>query len=66
MYKFTVEYYCSKYHTGEVNYTITRKGTVYATDKNEAVKKILEADDNYIAIASIEFEEIRGVRKNDL
>ena len=60
MYKFTVEYYCSTYHTNEVNYNITRKGTVYANDKNEAVKKICEADSNYIAIAHIEFEEIRG------
>ena len=30
MYKFTVEYYYMRYHTGNLDKTVTRTATVYA------------------------------------
>lgn len=58
MNKFTVEYYCDKYHTGDVNYGKTRTGVVFAKDRNEAVSKVRLADNDYICIKNMTFEEI--------
>ena len=60
MYKFMIEYYYEHYHTGAINRTKTRKGTVFANSRSEAVKKIKEADENAIYPANIDFEEVRS------
>ena len=60
MYKFTIEYYFERYHTGELNYSRKRTGVVLANNRNEAVKKLCEADNNYIHSANITFEEVKG------
>ncbi len=59
MYKFTIEYYFKRYHTGALNYNCTRTGVVLANNRNEAVKKLCEVDNNYIASAQITFEEVK-------
>lgn len=58
MKRFTIEYYCEKYHTGDVNYNKTRTGIVFAKDREEAVSKVRLADNNYIGIKNMSFEEI--------
>ncbi len=58
MNKFMIEYYCEKHHTGELNYNKTRTGVVFAKDREEAVSKVRLADNNYIGIKNIKFEEI--------
>ena len=58
MYKFTIEYYFERYHTGALNYSRTRTGVVLANNRNDAVKKLCEADNNYIRSANITFEEV--------
>ena len=58
MKKFTIEYYCQKYHTGSVNYDETRTGIVFAKDREEAVSKVRLADNDYIGIKNMTFEEI--------
>lgn len=58
MYKFTVEYYCERYHTRELNYDKTRTGVVFAKDREDAVSKVRLADNDYIGIKNMLFEEI--------
>jgi hypothetical protein len=60
MYKFTIEYYFERYHTGALNYSSTRTGVVLASNRDEALKKIREVDNNYIGSAHITFEEVEG------
>lgn len=60
MYKFTVEYYFSRYHTGSVNEERTRTAVVFANNRKEAVDKIREVDDHFIRSAKITFEEVKG------
>lgn len=60
MYKFTIEYYFERYHTGALNYNSKRQGRVFANNRSEAIAKIKEIDDNYIGAANIEYEEVRG------
>ena len=55
--KFTIEYYCERYHTGDLNYNKTRTGVVFANDRNEAVSKVRLADNDYIGIRNMMFEE---------
>lgn len=59
MYKFTIEYYFERYHTGALNYSRTRTGVVYANNRNEAVEKLREVDNSYIGSASLTFEELK-------
>lgn len=58
MNRFTIEYYYQKYHTGGVNYNTTRTGSVFAKDREEAISKVRLADNNYISIKNMTFEEI--------
>lgn len=58
MNKFTIEYYCQKYHTGSVNYDKTRIGIVFAKNREEAVSKVRLVDNDYIEIKNMTFEEI--------
>jgi len=39
MYKFTIEYYYLRYHTGKLNTDFTRTAIVYADNLTEAKKK---------------------------
>ena len=58
MYKFTVEYYYRRYHTGSINTEASRKATVYAENLDEARKKILKADNNFECVVNVFFEEM--------
>ena len=60
MYKFTVEYCFERYHTGSINAYDTRKAVVFADNSDEALKKIMQVDSNYICVASLTFEEVVG------
>lgn len=59
MYKFTIEYYFSRYHTGELNTRATRKCVVTAANRQEAINKVVEADSSAISIANMQFEEVQ-------
>ena len=69
MYKFTVEYYYRRYHTGNLDKTVTRTATVYAESLNEATKMIVKADNDFKCVANVSFEEMTEVetkqRKED-
>lgn len=58
MYKFTVEYYYMRYHTGNLDKTVTRTATVYAENLDEARKKIVKADNDFECVANVSFEEM--------
>ena len=58
MYKFTVEYYYRRYHTGSINTEVSRKATVYAENLDEARKKILKVDNNFECVVNVSFEEM--------
>lgn len=58
MKRFEIEYYCEKYHSGDLNYNKTRIGVVFAKDREEAVSKVRLADNDYIDIRNMKFEEI--------
>lgn len=58
MKRFEIGYYCDKYHTGDVNYDNTRTGVVFAKDREEAISKVRLADNDYIGIKNMTFEEI--------
>lgn len=62
MYKFTVEYYYMRYHTGNLDRTVTRTATVYAENLDEARKKIVKADNHFICVANVSFEEMTEER----
>ena len=59
MNKFTIEYYCERFHTGDINYNKTRTGVVFAKDREEAVSKVRLSDNDYIGIKNMTFEEIK-------
>lgn len=63
MYKFTVEYYYMRYHTGVLNTTVTRTATVYAENLNEATKIIVKADNDFECVANVSFEEVTEEEK---
>lgn len=58
MYKFTVEYYYRRYHTGSINTDVSRNATVYAENLDEARKKILKVDNDFKCVANVSFEEM--------
>ena len=58
MFKFKIDYYFNRYHTGVVMTDRTRSGIVTANNRGEAVEKIRQADNNFISIANVEFEEV--------
>lgn len=58
MYKFTIEYYFERYHTGALNPDRTRIGVVFAEDRSGAVSKLRLADNNYLGIKNATFEEV--------
>lgn len=60
MYKFTVKYYCARYHTGEIKEHEVRTAIVFGKDKGEAIEKIKQADKCFIAVADLSFEEMVG------
>lgn len=60
MYRFTIEYYYERYHTGNINYSAKRKAVVFGKDKGEAIEKIEQADKCFITIAELSFEEMVG------
>ena len=60
MYKFIIEYYFSRYHTGELNYGVTRTAVVFANNTTEAIEKTEQADERFISIANLSFEEMVG------
>lgn len=39
LYKFTIEYYYIRYHTGELNTEVSRNAIVFAENLNEAIKR---------------------------
>lgn len=63
MYKFTIEYYYLRYHTGGINTDFTRTAIVYADNLTEAKKRIVKADNNFISVANVSFEEMTEVVK---
>ena len=63
MYKFTVEYYYGRYHTGRINTEVSRNATVYAENLDEARKKIVKADNDFECVANVSFEEMTEVLK---
>lgn len=66
MYKFTVEYYYMRYHTGNLDKTVTRTATVYAESLNEATKMIVKADNDFECVANVSFEEMTEVKQNEM
>ena len=48
---------CETYYNGDLNYNKTRTGVVFANDRNEAVSKVRLADNDYIGIRNMTFEE---------
>ena len=63
MYKFTIEYYYERYHTGALNPNKTREASVLANTRKEAIGKIKDADACYLGIANAKFEEVLGESK---
>ena len=63
MYKFAVEYYYRRYHTGGINTKVSRNATVYAENLDEARKKILKGDNDFECVANVSFEEMTEVEK---
>jgi hypothetical protein len=63
MYKFTVEYYFERYHTGAINPNRTREAIVFANTKGEAINKIIKADAYFIGTAKVKFEEVERTPK---
>lgn len=61
MYAFTIEYYYEYYHTGNLNTVDTRTAIVYADNRGEAIKKVKEADDDFVCSKSISFAELSEV-----
>ena len=59
MYRFTIEYYFERYHTGALNYSRTRTGVALANNRKEAIEKVCKADSEYIRSANITFEEVK-------
>ena len=59
MFKFYIEYYFERYHTGNTNINHKRQCTVYADNLDEAEKKIEQVDKRFISVANVEFEEWR-------
>lgn len=59
MYKFTIEYYYLRYHTGGINTDFTRPAIVYADSLVEATKKIVKVDNDFEGTAKVSFEEMR-------
>ena len=43
-----IKYYYERYHTGNINTIDTRTATIYADNRGEAVKKVKEADDDFV------------------
>ena len=58
MYKFTIEYYYLRYHTGGINTGFTRTAIVYADNLTEAKKKIVKVDNDFECVAKVSFEEM--------
>lgn len=58
MFRFTIEYYYERHHTGSINVDVTRKAVVIANNKEEALEKIQRADADYICVAELLFEEM--------
>lgn len=63
MYKFTVEYYYVRYHTGCINTDVSRNATVYAENLDEVKKKILKVDNDFECVANVSFEEMTEVQE---
>lgn len=59
MYKFIIDYYCERYHTGDLNYNLTRTGVVYSKNSKEAIDKLKEVDNEYKGTKNLTFEECR-------
>ena len=58
MYKFTIEYYYVRYHTGGVNTDFTRTAIVYADNLTEAKERIAKVDSSFEGVAKVSFEEM--------
>ena len=58
MYKFTIEYYFARYHTGALNYNKTRIGVVFANNRADAISKLKLVDNDYLGIKKVAFEEM--------
>jgi hypothetical protein len=63
MYKFTVDYYYQRYHTGAIDESKTRKAVVFANNSSEAIKKVREVDRNFIRSSRVGFEEMESERE---
>ncbi len=60
MFEFKIDYYFENYHTGSLNTDKFRKATVKAEDKEAAIEKIKQADNEFIQIKELKFNEIGG------
>ena len=60
MYRFTIDYYYEKFHTGELNRTKTRRAMIIAKNKNEAIEKIKQVDEEYILLKCMCFEQLEA------
>ena len=60
MYRFTIDYYYEKFHTGELNRTKTRRAMIIAKNKNEAIEKIKQVDEEYILLKCMFFEQLEA------
>lgn len=60
MYRFTIDYYYETFHTGELNITETRRAMIIAKNKNEAIEKIKQVDEEYILLKYMCFEQLEA------
>ena len=57
-YRFTIDYYFVRYHTGNLCKTQTRKAVIIAPNKAEVLRKLSDVDESWIAVANMVFEEV--------
>lgn len=60
MYRFTIDYYYEKFHTGELNRGKQRQAVVIAKTKEEAIEKIKQVDEEYILLKCMCFEQLEA------
>lgn len=65
MYKFTVDYYYQRYHTGAIDDSKTRQAVVFANNRAEAIEKVRKVDSHFIRSARVGFAEMEE-RENEI
>lgn len=59
-FKFIITYFFKRCADGTVKKGETRKATIYSNSLNRAIDVVRMIDNNYIDVATIEFEEVRN------